>query len=60
MNKAQSAAKAKEILKIADRELRHRAFDQLINAIARAHGHGLCVDIFESAIAEEHTPRNLP
>lgn len=33
---------------------KHRSFDQLINAIARQHGHGEAVDIFEQATAGDH------
>jgi hypothetical protein len=33
---------------------RHRFFDDLMNRIAREHGHGLAVDLFQSTIGRDH------
>jgi hypothetical protein len=50
----QSAAAANLIVTISDQPLRHRSFDQLINSIARDHGHDEAVEIFERETCSDH------
>lgn len=45
---AQSAELAKQIAAMPPGNFKHRCFDDLVNAIARQHGHGEAVDIFEA------------
>lgn len=57
MRPDQSAQRAREIVAMPPSDERHRLFDQLINQIAREHGHGEAVDIFEANEAARHYPK---
>ena len=54
MTPEQSAARAREIAAMPNSPAKHRFFDQLINGIARAHGHAETVDIFERETTGDH------
>lgn len=50
----QSAERARQITAMPPGNAKHRCFDQLINDIARQHGHGEAVDIFEAETRTDH------
>lgn len=54
MTPEQSAERAREIAGMTPGNAKHRCFDELVNAIAREHGHGAAVDIFETGTTGDH------
>lgn len=54
MDPSESAARAREIAAMPPGNARHRSFDQLVNEIARQHGHGEAIDLFEAVAAPDH------
>ena len=54
MEPDQSRERARQIAAMPPGNYKHRCFDELINAIAREHGHGEAVDIFEAVAAPDH------
>ena len=54
MTPDQSAASARQIANMPPGNCKHRCFDELVNTIARQHGHDEAVNIFEQSISGDH------
>lgn len=54
MTPEESANRARQIAAMPPGHAKHCCFDELVNEIARQHGHGEAVDIFVSGVKGDH------